>query len=171
MGILFFIFAVILAGEFLIGCSVAGVEQYQDLVDKFDMRKKTVDESVHELKGKLNASKDDISSFKDTTARDITTMKKSVDSNSSFKDTTARDIKTIKSNVAVNSSAITTTNETIDQKIITSIKSSSQSQTNSSGLIIGLAIVFVIFLICIAVVILGYLYLRSLKKGTSPLFK
>jgi hypothetical protein len=129
----------------LFGCGFASTKQVQDLRDETDMRQKKIDESVHELKSDLEISKKDVSSFKEITAEQFSV---------------------VKTDIVQNRTDIKTTNIEVENKIVENKKESHQTQTNSTGLILGLAIIFFGFVFLVVVLIIY----RSLKKGSLSVF-
>lgn len=134
---------IIISLIFVAGCF--GVSQKADPTAAFDQVKKEIDESSRELAG------------------EITKTEKSV-----------REVSGIMTEMRTEiSNTINTINETvtrIDQTTTVTNQKTEQTQINDPKLIIGLAIVAAVTFLVLILAGLAFLLLRSLKRGSSPIF-
>jgi len=147
---------IMFTGMMQCGCGVLGTTQTQKPAAEFEQHKKEIDDSVRELQTSLEVVR-----------------KEQDNSRREFKDITGtlqQSFQEFKSEVNSTINQFTEITNRMETTISKVEQVTSQSQVNDPKLIIGLAIVAAVFLVIILVVVLGFLVLRSLKKGSLGAF-
>jgi len=128
---------------FVAGCF--GVSQKAEPSAAFEQIKKEIDKSARELAGEISKAEKSVREVSGT----MTEMREEVNTTmSTIHETVTR----------------------IDETNTFNLQKSEQHQTNDPKLIIGLAIVAAATLLLLVFGALAFLVLRSLKKGSSPIF-